>query len=70
MHLGLAGRFNVANALAAATAAAELGVHPEQVAAGLGPARGLPGRFEVVEAGQPFLAVVDFAHTPTASSSS
>ncbi|MBX3286357.1 MAG: UDP-N-acetylmuramoyl-L-alanyl-D-glutamate--2,6-diaminopimelate ligase [Actinobacteria bacterium] len=64
VHLGLAGRFNVANALAAATAAGELGVHPDQVAAGLAAAGPVPGRFERIDAGQPFLAVVDFAHTP------
>ena len=64
VQLGLAGRFNVANALAAATAAGELGVAPEQVAAGLAAAGPVPGRFERVDAGQPFLAVVDFAHTP------
>ncbi len=64
VRLGLAGRFNVANALAAATAAGELGVHPEQVATGLAAAGPVPGRFERIDAGQPFLAVVDFAHTP------
>ncbi len=64
VHLGLAGRFNVANALAAATAAAGLGVTPEQVAAGLSAAPSVPGRFERIDEGQPFLAVVDYAHTP------
>lgn len=62
--LGLAGRFNVANALAAATAAAELGVMPDQVAAGLAAAGPVPGRFERVDVGQDFLATVDYAHTP------
>ncbi len=62
--LGLSGRFNVANALAAATAAAELGVTPELVAAGLAVAGTVPGRFERVDAGQRFLAAVDYAHTP------
>jgi len=64
VHLDLAGRFNVANALAAATAAAALGVTPEQVAAGLAAAGTVAGRFERIEEGQPFLAVVDYAHTP------
>ncbi|MEO6629447.1 MAG: UDP-N-acetylmuramoyl-L-alanyl-D-glutamate--2,6-diaminopimelate ligase [Aquihabitans sp.] len=62
--LPLAGRFNVSNALAAATAAAELGVTPEQVAAGLAAVPVIPGRFESIDEGQDFLAVVDFAHTP------
>ncbi len=64
VRLGLAGRFNVANALAAATAAAELGATPEQVAAGLAAVQPVPGRFERIDAGQPYLAVVDYAHTP------
>ncbi|MEZ5140910.1 MAG: UDP-N-acetylmuramoyl-L-alanyl-D-glutamate--2,6-diaminopimelate ligase [Acidimicrobiales bacterium] len=62
LHLG--GRFNVANALAAATAAAELGVPDEVVAAGLSAPLSVPGRFELVDAGQPFTVVVDYAHTP------
>ena len=64
VHVPLAGRFNVANALAAATAAAELGVTPEQVAEGLAAAGSVPGRFERIDVGQPFLAAVDYAHTP------
>ena len=64
VHLVLAGRFNVANALAAATAAAELGATPDQVAAGLAAAGPVPGRFERIDVGQPFLAAVDYAHTP------
>lgn len=64
VHVPLAGRFNVANALAAATAAAELGVTPEQVAQGLAAAGTVPGRFERIDVGQPFLAAVDYAHTP------
>ncbi len=64
VHVGLAGRFNVVNALAAATAASELGVTPERVAAGLAAAGPVPGRFERVDEGQPYLAIVDYAHTP------
>ncbi|HWC39998.1 MAG TPA: UDP-N-acetylmuramoyl-L-alanyl-D-glutamate--2,6-diaminopimelate ligase, partial [Acidimicrobiales bacterium] len=61
--LNLSGRFNVANALAAAAAARQLGIDPEVVALGLSTVRGIPGRFEMVEAGQSFKAVVDYAHT-------
>ena len=64
--LNLSGRFNVANALAAAAAARQLGIDPEVVALGLSTLRGVPGRFEMVEAGQSFKAVVDYAHTPSA----
>ena len=62
----LLGRFNVANWLAATTAALELGAtldHVVQAAAETAP---LPGRMERVDRGQPYLVVVDFAHTPQA----
>jgi len=62
----LPGRFNVANALAAATVAAELGFGADTVAEGLASAQQVRGRFEMVDEGQPFAVVVDFAHTPAA----
>ena len=62
LHLG--GVFNVTNALAALTVARELGADPGAVAEGLSSVRSVPGRFEQVDAGQPFTVVVDYAHTP------
>lgn len=62
LHIG--GRFNVSNALAAATVAGALGVAPATVAAGLGRHVAVPGRFEAVETGQGYSVVVDYAHTP------
>ena len=64
--LPVGGRFNVANALAAATAAGALGIADDVIAAGLGEVAPVPGRMEAVDAGQPFRVVVDFAHTPDA----
>jgi UDP-N-acetylmuramoyl-L-alanyl-D-glutamate--2,6-diaminopimelate ligase len=64
--LQLAGRHNVANALAAATAAAESGIALDAIVAGLGALDRVPGRFDPVEAGQPFAVLVDYAHTPDA----
>jgi UDP-N-acetylmuramoyl-L-alanyl-D-glutamate--2,6-diaminopimelate ligase len=64
--LPIGGRFNVANALAAATAAAVLGVDESTIAEGLSMAPPVPGRMETVDAGQPFRVVVDYAHTPDA----
>jgi UDP-N-acetylmuramoyl-L-alanyl-D-glutamate--2,6-diaminopimelate ligase len=64
--LRLGGRFNVCNALAAATTARQLGVSASTVALGLASVASVPGRFEPVNAGQPFLVLVDYAHTPDA----
>src|SRR5919106_4773074 len=60
----LPGLFNVENALASLAAARPLGVGVEQAAAALAAAPRVPGRFEPVEEGQPFVLLVDYAHTP------
>jgi UDP-N-acetylmuramoyl-L-alanyl-D-glutamate--2,6-diaminopimelate ligase len=62
IHLG--GRFNVVNALAAAACGRALGVPPPTVAEGLASVPGVRGRFQSVDAGQPFAVLVDYAHTP------
>jgi UDP-N-acetylmuramoyl-L-alanyl-D-glutamate--2,6-diaminopimelate ligase len=46
--------------------AADGGFDPIAVAAGIGRAAGVPGRLERIDAGQDFLAVVDYAHKPDA----
>jgi UDP-N-acetylmuramoyl-L-alanyl-D-glutamate--2,6-diaminopimelate ligase len=66
LRLPLPGRFNVANALAAAGCALGQGLSLTQVAKGLGLPHLPPGRFELVRLGQPFNVVVDYAHTPDA----
>ncbi|MGW2931336.1 UDP-N-acetylmuramoyl-L-alanyl-D-glutamate--2,6-diaminopimelate ligase [Streptomyces sp. NPDC001156] len=58
----LPGPFNVANTLAAIAALAEAGVDPQTAADGVAAVPGVPGRLERVDAGQPYLAVVDYAH--------
>ena len=60
----LPGRFNVLNALGALAAARALGVADNTSIAALAGAGRVPGRFEPVEAGQPFAVLVDYAHTP------
>ncbi|HET6209183.1 MAG TPA: UDP-N-acetylmuramoyl-L-alanyl-D-glutamate--2,6-diaminopimelate ligase [Jatrophihabitans sp.] len=57
------GRYNVANSLLAYAILAEAGVDVPTVAGALGRAQ-VPGRMERVDAGQPFLAVVDYSHKP------
>ncbi len=64
IDLKLRGRFNRANALGAVWAARELGIEEEAIRAGIASVPGVPGRFESVEAGQPFTVIVDYAHTP------
>jgi UDP-N-acetylmuramoyl-L-alanyl-D-glutamate--2,6-diaminopimelate ligase len=64
VRLPVGGRFNVRNALAAATAAVAAGVAVDSVVDGLAAAPPVPGRFEPVDAGQSFAVLVDFAHTP------
>jgi UDP-N-acetylmuramoyl-L-alanyl-D-glutamate--2,6-diaminopimelate ligase len=62
----LPGQFNVANALTALAALAAAGVPAQPAAAGISGCPGVPGRMERVDAGQEFLAIVDYAHTPDA----
>ena len=62
----LVGEHNVMNLLAAAGVGVALGMTPEVIGLALGSVGSVPGRFERVEAGQPFLVVVDYAHTPDA----
>ncbi|WP_426403404.1 UDP-N-acetylmuramoyl-L-alanyl-D-glutamate--2,6-diaminopimelate ligase [Streptomyces sp. R-07] len=58
----LPGPFNVANTLAAIATLAAAGLDPKAAAEGVAAVPGVPGRLERVEAGQPYLAVVDYAH--------
>ncbi len=62
----LTGDYNVSNALCAIAALAEVRFDPRRVATGMAASAGVPGRLERVDAGQPFLAVVDYAHKPDA----
>ena len=64
VDLPLGGRFNIANALVAAEAAVEIGLEPTTIVDALANAPQVPGRFEYVDAGQPFSVVVDYSHTP------
>jgi UDP-N-acetylmuramoyl-L-alanyl-D-glutamate--2,6-diaminopimelate ligase len=60
----LRGRFNVENVLGAVAAARLLGIEDDAIARGVRELRGVPGRFEAVDEGQPFAVLVDYAHTP------
>jgi UDP-N-acetylmuramoyl-L-alanyl-D-glutamate--2,6-diaminopimelate ligase len=60
----LIGDFNVSNILAAATVGLAMGASPTDVQKALYTFRGVTGRMERVDRGQPFTALIDFAHTP------
>ena len=60
------GRVNATNIAAALLIATLLGVPPLQAVDGIAHAEAVPGRSQRVDAGQPFLAMVDYAHTPGA----
>ena len=62
----LVGRINVYNILAAIGAAIGLGIANETIEAGIRNLRAVSGRFQSVDRGQPFLVVVDYAHTDDA----
>ena len=66
IHSPLVGRINVYNILAAIGAAQAAGMANETIEAGIHQLQNVPGRFQRVDLGQPFLVIVDFAHTDDA----
>jgi UDP-N-acetylmuramoyl-L-alanyl-D-glutamate--2,6-diaminopimelate ligase len=62
----LIGRINVYNILAACGAGLSYGIAPDVIARGIASLRAVPGRFERIDEGQPFVVVVDYAHTDDA----
>ena len=64
MRSPLVCRFNVANTLAALAVVTGLGVPLDAAAAAVSTFPGVPGRMQVISAGQPFAVIVDYAHTP------
>ncbi len=66
LTLPMTGRVNVLNFLAASAAALARGLALRDIAAIAPSLHAVPGRFEVVDAGQPFTVVVDYAHTEDA----
>ena len=66
VHSQLVGRFNVSNWLAAYAAATSFGATPPDLISAAASQAPVPGRMNLVNQGQPFAVVVDFAHTPQA----
>jgi UDP-N-acetylmuramoyl-L-alanyl-D-glutamate--2,6-diaminopimelate ligase len=63
-RISLPGMFNVYNSLAAIAVGLSEGMEPEFLQKVLASATGVPGRFQLVDHGQEFAVVVDYAHTP------
>lgn len=63
IEFGMPGDFNIMNALAATTVALANNVNLQAVKRGLETAHGVKGRLEVVDLGQPFSVIVDYAHS-------
>jgi UDP-N-acetylmuramoyl-L-alanyl-D-glutamate--2,6-diaminopimelate ligase len=66
VRVGMPGRFNVLNALAALGVAEALNLDVSHAASALDITAGVPGRMERIDAGQPFTVIVDYAHTADA----
>jgi UDP-N-acetylmuramoyl-L-alanyl-D-glutamate--2,6-diaminopimelate ligase len=64
----LPGAFNVANALTAVVSLIGAGIDPRTAIDGVAAVNGVSGRIQPIDAGQDFLAIVDYAHTPDAIS--
>ena len=62
----LLGRANLMNILSATATAVGLGIAAEKVSEGIAALKTVPGRLERVDEGQPFLVLVDYAHTDDA----
>lgn len=65
-HVPLLGPANAENALAAISVGSALGVPLDSMVKSLGALRTVPGRQETIDAGQDFVAMVDYAHEPEA----
>ncbi len=66
IQMSLIGDFNVLNALAAVNVALSQGLSQKDIEAGFKTMKPVPGRYEVIDCGQPFSVIVDYAHTEDA----
>lgn len=64
INLNLLGRFNVYNALAAASCGIAYNVDLPSIKMGIESVVGIKGRFEIVPVDEDFSVIIDFAHTP------
>lgn len=60
------GEFNVYNSLAAAVVGQKLGLSKKEIASGIDALSSVEGRMNLINEGQPFKVIVDYAHAPDA----
>jgi len=66
IRVNIPGEFNVSNSLAALAVGRELGLTKSQIETGIAALKGVEGRMTVVDEGQKFKVIIDFASTPDA----
>jgi len=66
INIKMLGRFNVNNILAALTVGLARGIELEKIKIGLEKVAGVPGRLELINEGQYFTVIVDYAFEPVA----
>lgn len=64
ISVNIPGEFNVYNSMAAIAVGQKLGLDKAQIEMGIASLEGVEGRMDVVDEGQPYSVIVDFAHTP------
>ena len=66
IETNIPGEFNVYNSLAAAVVGERLGLEKSQIEKGIKSLQSVEGRMNVIDEGQPFTVIVDYAHAPDA----
>lgn len=66
MNIAIPGEFNVSNSLAALAVGRKLGLSVAQIEQGIAALQSVEGRMNIIDEGQPFKVIVDFASTPDA----
>jgi len=64
INVNIPGEFNVSNSLAAIAVGRKLGLAKQQIEQGIAALKTVEGRMNLIEAGQKFKVIVDFASTP------
>lgn len=66
IRTNIPGEFNIYNSLAASLVGQKLGLTPAQIEQGIASLPAVEGRMNIIDEGQPFTVIIDYAHTPDA----